>query len=147
MDRTLNPPRLPNLDLGAEIRAILLLLAAVITHGGKAIVTARLMGLGTEPKFIGWGTGAGVAAATDTDLFVPGTEARVNGTSSRITTNVPNDTHLVVGLLTADANKTITNVGLFEALAAGTLFGKSDFPGIPLNGGDGVQWTLKTVVS
>lgn len=122
-------------------------MANVVTNGGKALVVSRIRGLGAEPNRIGWGTGAGTAGVTDTDLFTPASEARVTGTSSSVTTTVANDTYQVTGLMTADANKTITNVGQFDAATAGTLFSKADFAGIALNTGDGINWTLKTQVS
>lgn len=93
------------------------------------------------------GTGAGVAAPADTDLFAPSSEARVAGTTSSVTTNQANDTHQVVALIVADALKTFTNVGIWDASIGGTLVAKSDFAGIQLNPQDGINWTLKTVVS
>src|SRR5687768_1568049 len=44
-------------------------LATVFTNAGKAIVTNRIKGSGTEPNYVAIGTGAGTAAATDTTLF------------------------------------------------------------------------------
>ena len=44
-------------------------MANVLANTARSIVTSRLSGGGTEPKQIGWGTGAGTAAATDTTLF------------------------------------------------------------------------------
>lgn len=122
-------------------------MANVITNGGKAHWVSRQRGLGAEAARVGMGTGAGVAAATDTDLFVPSSEARVLGTSSSVTTTVANDTHQIVALIIADATKTFTNVGEWDAVTGGTLVAKSDFAGIQLNAQDGINWTLRTVVS
>lgn len=58
-------------------------MANVVTNAGKAIVTNRIKGSGTEPLHVAWGTGAGTAAATDTTLFTEASEARVAGTSTR----------------------------------------------------------------
>ena len=120
-----------------------LVLATVFTHAGKAIVTNRLIGAGTEPKFVAWGTGAGTAAAGDTTLFTEAAEARTSGTSSRVTTAQANDTYQVVGLITSLSGQTITNAGLFDAAAAGNLLVKGDFAGVPLAIGEAIQFTTK----
>lgn len=119
--------------------------ATVIVNGGQAIVTNRMIGSGTEPKFVAWGTGAGTAAVTDTTLFTESTEeSRTTGTSSRVTTTVTNDTYQVVGTITvATSNKTITNVGLFDASTSGNLYLKSDFTGLALNIADSITFTIK----
>jgi len=125
--------------------------ATVITNAGQSIVTNRMIGSGTEPKFVMWGTGAGTAAITDTTLFTETTdEARTTGTSSRVTTTVTNDTYQVVGTITvATAGKTITNVGLFDVVTAssGNLYFKSDFTGLALLVGDSITFTIKVKFS
>lgn len=121
--------------------------ATVIVNGGQAIITNRVTGAGTEPKFVMWGTGAGTAGVTDTTLFTETTdEARTTGTSSRVTTTVTNDTYQVVGTITvATAGKTITNVGLFDVVTAssGNLYFKSDFTGLALSVADSITFTIK----
>ena len=119
-------------------------LATVFTHAGKAITTNRLKGAGTEPNYVAWGTGAGTAAVGDTSLFTEASETRVAGTSTQQTTAQTNDTYQVVGTLTcAGAGKTITNAGLFDAVSTGNMLMKGDFTGIALNVGDGIQLTMK----
>jgi hypothetical protein len=125
--------------------ALLFLLGAnVYTHAGKAITTARLKGSGSEPNWIGWGTGAGTALVSDTTLFTEASEARVAGTSSQQQTTQPNDCYRVVGTLTvAGAGKTITNAGLFDQQAVGgNMLVKGDFAGIALNVGESIQFTF-----
>ena len=136
-------------DVGTLLTAPLMLGATVIVNGGHAIVTNRMIGSGTEPKFVAWGTGAGTAAASDTTLFTESTdESRTSGTSSRVTTTNTNDTYQVVGTITvATSNKTITNVGLFDASTSGNLYFKSDFTGLALNIGDSIQFTIKVKFS
>jgi hypothetical protein len=125
--------------------------ATVITNVGQSIVTNRMTGSGTEPKFVMWGTGAGTAAVTDTTLFTETTdEARTTGTSSRVTTTVTNDTYQVVGTITvATSGKTVTNVGLFDVVTAssGNLYFKSDFTGMALLVGDSITFTIKVKFS
>jgi hypothetical protein len=126
--------------------------ATVVVNGGKGIVTAKLRAVGTEPLNIGWGTGAGTAAATDTTLF---TEALVTlaggstdhtvGTSSQVTTTTTNDTYQVTGTRTATGSGTVTNAGLWDAASGGTLFLKGDFGGIALVSGDSIAFTIKAI--
>ena len=117
-------------------------MATVLANTGKALMTSRMKGLGVEPTYVAWGTGAGTAAATDTTLFTESAEARVNGTSSQVTTTTTNDTYQVVGTITASAGRTITNAGLFDASSAGNLFVKGDFTGVALNAGESIQFTI-----
>ena len=74
-------------------------MASVLTNAGRAILTAALKLTATEPKQVGWGTGAGTAAAADTTLFTEKAAdlsatsgTRVAGTTSQQTTGVTNDT-------------------------------------------------------
>jgi hypothetical protein len=122
-------------------------MATVVTNAGLAIITNRMKAAGTEPNYVAWGTGAGTAAVGDTTLFTEASEARVVGTSTRVTTTQTNDTYQVVGTLTADAGKTITNAGLFDASTSGNLFVKGDFTGVVLALGESIQFTIKVQFS
>lgn len=119
-------------------------MATVYTDAGKAITTNRIKGSGTEPNYVAWGTGAGTAADSDTTLFTEASEARVAGTSSQQTSSTTNDTYRVVGTITADGTKTITNAGLLDASSSGNLFVKGDFTGIDLVEDDSIQFTINT---
>lgn len=122
-------------------------MATLLVTSGKGIVTNYLNGgAATQPKYIGWGTGSGTTAVTDTTLF---TEVlpRVSGTTSQQTTTVTNDTFQVVGTLTAATSETITNAGTFDASTSGNLFIKGDFTGIALNSGDSISFTVKVQFS
>jgi hypothetical protein len=118
-------------------------MATLLLNSGKAIVTNRLKAGGTEPNYVGWGTGAGSTALTDTTLFTESTEARIAGTSTQQTTTTTNDTYQSVGTLVAAAGKTITNAGLFDALTTGNAFMKGDFTGLALLAGDSIQFTMQ----
>lgn len=120
-------------------------MASVITTIGKSIYNNRLKGTGTEPLYVAWGTGAGTAAVGDTTLFTESAqETRTSGTSSIVTTSTASDTYQVVGTITVlTSGKTITNVGLFDASTVGNCFLKSDFTGVALNVGEGINFTLK----
>ena len=122
-------------------------MATLLVNTGKAIVTNYLNGgAATQPKYVGWGTGAGTTAATDTTLF---TEVlpRVSGTTTQQTTSTTNDTYQVVATQTAGTSETITNAGVFDASTSGNLFVKGDFTGIPLSNGDSIQFTFKVQFS
>ena len=122
-------------------------MATVLVNTGKAIVTNYLAGgAATQPKYIGWGTGAGTAAITDTTLFTE-TGSRTTGTTTQVTTTTTNDTFQVVGTLTAGSGLTITNAGTFDAVSSGNLFVKGDFTGLVLASGDSIQFTIKTQFS
>lgn len=128
-------------------------MATYVTDSGLDVVTNRIKGSGTEPVNIGWGTGAGTTARTDTTLFTEklvdlstsaGTD-HTAGTSSRVTTTTTNDTYQVTGTRTATGAGTVTNAGLFDAASGGNLFLKGDFTGIGLSSGDSIQFTIKAI--
>ena len=117
-------------------------MATVLANTARSLVTALLAA--SVVKYVGWGTGAGTAAATDTTLFTEASEARVAGTQTQVTTTTTNDTYQCVATITvAGSGKTIPNVGIFDASTVGNLYFKADFTGVALNVGEGIQFTLK----
>ena len=114
-------------------------MANVLANTGKAIITALLQT--STAKYLGWGTGAGTAAATDTTLFTEAAESRVAGTQTQQTTTTTNDTYRVVGTITAGGTRAITNAGVFDASTSGNLFVKGDFSTVNLASGDAIQFT------
>jgi len=116
---------------------------ALKTKAGLAITTNRIKGSGTEPKYIGWGTGTTGATINDTGLETPAAESRAEGTSSIVTTDNTNDTYRVVGVLTCVGSaKTITEVALFDALTAGNCFARVTFTGISLEVDESISFTI-----
>ena len=127
-------------------------MATFVVDGGLGIVTNRIKGAGTEPLNIGWGTGAGTTARTDTTLFTEalvtlagGTTDHTVGTSTQQTTTTTSDTYQVVGTRTATGAGTVTNAGLWDAASGGNLFLKGDFTGIGLASGDAITLTIKAI--
>ncbi len=127
-------------------------MSSLVPNTGKAIISARMIGATpsqAEPHFVGWGTGAGAGSATSTDVSTAASEARVSGTSTQVTTSVTNDTHQVVGTITASGAKTITNVGVFDAAGTGSppsggvLYAIFDGLSQALLSGDSIQFTAK----
>lgn len=89
---------------------------AVLTAKGRDTVTSYLNGgAPTQPKVIGWGTGAATAATTDVAMFKESSEARVTGTSSVVTTTTTNDTYQVTGTITASGTETITEMAIVDS--------------------------------
>ncbi len=121
-------------------------MATIWANSGKDIVTNRIKGSGTEPLYVGIGTGAGTAAITDTTLFTE-VETRATGTSSRQTTTTTNDTYRVVGTVSITATRAITNAGTFDASTVGNLNVKGDFSTINLSNGDSLQITANLAFS
>lgn len=128
--------------------------AIVVVNGGQAVVTNRVIQAGTAPKNIGWGTGAGTSAITDSSLFTEklvdlstsaGTDHTV-GTESRTTTTVTNDTYTVTGTRTATGPGTVTNAGLFDAASGGNLYVKGDMS-ITLATSDAIAFTFNVKFS
>lgn len=121
-------------------------MSSLVPSVGKAIIAGRMFGATPtqlEPKYIGWGTGAGAGGAGSTDVSTAGAEARTAGTSSMVTTSVTNDTHQVLGTITATSGKTVTNVGLFDAVTVGVLYAIFDGLSVALLTGDAIQFTCK----
>lgn len=120
--------------------------ASCVTNTGLGITTNRIKGSGTEPNYIGWGTGTTAAAVTDTGLETAAAESRVSGTSTQQTTNTSNDTYQVVGTLTCSGSgKTISEIALFDASTSGNCFARATFTGLPLSVGDSIQFTVKAI--
>lgn len=118
-------------------------MATVLTNAGRDILTNRILGAGTEPKFVAWGTGTTTAVATQTALVTESSESRTSGSSSRVTTSVTNDTYQVTGTITATGSRAITESGLFDASTTGNMFTRGDFAAINLVTNDSIAFTWK----
>jgi hypothetical protein len=118
-------------------------MATVLTNVGRAQIISKL-NAGLTTPYVGWGTGAGTSAVTDTTLFTEVTAERAAVSAQTIvTTSVANDTLQDIATLTAGSGETITNAGLFDASSNGNLYVKGDFTGIVLNAGEKIQFTIK----
>lgn len=99
----------------------------IITNAGKAQLALLAGDASATPfTYLAVGTSATAVAATDTTLtaeIVDTGLARAAGTVSRVTTTVTNDTLQVTYTWTATGNKTVEEVGLFNASSAGTMLG------------------------
>jgi hypothetical protein len=127
-------------------------MATVLANAGRALLTSLLKLGGLEPKYMGWGTGAGTAAVADTTLFTETalnlsttSGTRITGTSTQVTTSVTNDTYNLAGTFTASAAGTVTNIGCFDnaTIGSGNLLVKGDFTGVVMANGDSLAATIK----
>lgn len=122
--------------------------ATVVTNAGKAVIAARMFDSAAqaEPKHIEMGTGATgagrTAVAADTALSTA-VETRTAGVSSAVTTTVANDTHQVVGTVTATAPRSVDEAGVFDAAAAGNMYVSATFGVVTLATNDSIAFTWK----
>lgn len=123
-------------------------LAVVITNVGEEFVVDKLNEtVQTKPEYVGWGSGAGTAAKSDTDLFTPETEARVLSTTSKQGTGSAAK-YQAIATIVAAAGKNITNAGLFTTAgtgsppSGGSLIVKGDHASVALNTGDQIEYTF-----
>lgn len=129
---------------GVALKEAAYQLATVLTTVGKAWIVDKLdETLQTTGDYIGWGTGAGTAAAADTTLFTEAAESRVVATRSQPSA----DTVRWVGTLTSASGQTITNAGNFTASTSGTLIVHGDFTGIVLATNDQIQFTINLQIT
>lgn len=94
---------------------------AYVTNKGLNIIANRLKGIGNEPLYFAWGSGAGVAAPADLALFTEESEIRSVMTSQLDTVSSVGDSYKLTGAIVANADKVITNWGVFDASVGGNL--------------------------
>lgn len=117
-------------------------MATVLTNAGEQWAAERMAGTNAlDGHFIGWGTGAGTAAKADTTLFTEASEARAVGTAS-VNGSGSAAKYQIVGTITADGPKSITNAGNFQASSGGAPIVKGDFTSVGVNTGDSIQFTI-----
>lgn len=123
-------------------------LANGIPSAGKAGIASRINGSGSEAAatYIAVGTGTNAFAAGDTALqteLASSGLSRANGTASRVTTSVTNDTAQVTYTFTVTGTQAVTEAGLLNAASTGTLFARQTFSAINVVNGDSLQITWK----
>jgi hypothetical protein len=122
--------------------------STAVVNKGRDILTNRIIGSGTEPKYVAMGTGTTAVALTDTALGGE-VESRTTGTSSRTTTSTTNDTYQVTGTVTATTSRTIGEAGLFDQSAlGGNMFVRGVLAStISLASGDSIAFTFTVQVT
>lgn len=121
----------------------------LITNAGAAGVASRINGSGAEAAFvyIAVGTGTNAAAVTDTTLQTEITGSgldRVSAAVSRVTTDVTNDSARLITTFSVTGTKAVTESGVLNAGAAGTLLARQVFSAVNVVNGDSLQvtWTF-----
>lgn len=125
-----------------------LVISNLVTNAGFAGAASRLNGAGGEAAFdyIALGTGTTAANVADTTLETEITTdggQRAQGTASRVTTDVTNDTSQVVNTFAFTASFAVTESGLLNAASSGTLLARQVFSAINVGNGDSLQVTWK----
>lgn len=121
---------------------------AVFTNAGRKWIIDKMVGnVATVQQYIGWGTGTTAEAATQTTLVTEDSAgspayARVAGTVTTQTTTVTGDTQKVVGTITSNGTKTISEMGQFDASSGGVMLCRAVFTGIPVVLNDSIQGTF-----
>ncbi len=119
----------------------------LVVDAGKAAVAGLINGVITNFfEHIAIGTGAVAPAAGDTALgaeITTGGGARAAGTTSRVTTDVTNDTAQIVLTFSFTASFAVTESGVFDSAAAGTMLARQTFSAINVVSGDSLQITWK----
>lgn len=120
----------------------------LITNAGFAGAASRINGAGAEAAFdyiaVGTGTTAANVADTtlETELATSGL-SRAQGTASRVTTDVTNDTAQVLKSFTVTGTAAVTESGLLNAASNGVLLCRQVFSAVNVVNGDTLQVTWK----
>ena len=117
---------------------------AQVQNAGLARITAALIALSW---WLGWGTGSGAAKTAGNVTVGAATEARVVAGAVQGLTTVANDKIVLTGTVTAAGARAITEIGAFDALAAGNMDVYADFGVITLATGDSIAFTLNVTFS
>jgi len=120
----------------------------LITNAGFAAGAARVGGISMDAfDYVAVGTGTTAADVTDTALESEITDSGLaraqDAAPSRSTTSVTNDTLEINYTWTVSGSKAITEAGLLNAAAAGTLFARRVFSAYNVVSGDTFAITWK----
>jgi hypothetical protein len=112
-----------------------------LVNTGKAQVAGLINGQVTDFfDYIAIGTGTTAAATTQTAL-VAEVGTRASATLSRQTTTFTNDTARLVSTFTFNAATAITEYGIFDASASGTMLSRQVYGTMSMSSGDSLQVT------
>lgn len=116
-------------------------MAVVYNTLGKQLIVDRIddTASGANTDYVSGGTGAGGAAVGNTTLSTEVGEARASCTKSQSAA----DTNQWQGTQTYTGSHTITNAGVFDAAASGTLILSADSLSIAVGDGDAILYTFR----
>ncbi len=123
----------------------------LVTTAGKALVAGRINGYGSPAAatYIGIGTGTTSPVVGDTALEAEksasggASTTHTSGTASLVTTDTTNDTAQLVATFSITGTIAITESGVFNASADGTMLARQTFSAINVVSGDSLQLTWK----
>ena len=115
-------------------------------NSGKSAVAGLINGVVTNYfEYIAIGTSSTAESASQTAL---GSEThRASATTSRITTNVSDDTAQWVHTFSFTDSYSICESGIFDSSSGGTMLARAVFSTLNVESGDKLQVTWKAVVS
>ncbi len=120
-------------------------MTARVQNSGLARITSALIAL---PWWLQWGTSSNAPPAATSVTTAGTTEARAQATAVQATTTLANDTCSLTATIVAAGTRSITEIGAFDAIGAGSppvggnmdLY--TDFSALNINVGDSIQFTL-----
>jgi len=118
-------------------------MADVFTLAGEDAVAAKTGGVGTPPAdfdYIAVGTGTNAAATSDTELQTEITDSGL--ARAQVTPTSSANVLTLTKTWTASGSKNVTECGVLNAAADGTLLGRSVFTAIPMTSGDSLAITF-----
>lgn len=120
-------------------------MAIVFTDSGHSAVVTRIIGSGTQPSYMAWGTGVvGQTDANTADNTVSGEiNSRVVGTAAAYTSAKTNDTYSIQAVMSATAAYGINNAAIFDASTNGNSLIKANFLVVNLASGDSISFIAR----
>lgn len=123
-------------------------MASFVTNNGLAEIVSSLVAANTA-RHLQWGVGSGQDAADNTLADTTGTtEARTAGAMSAQTETTTGDTIQIVGTITAEGARTITEIGVFDAAGSGSpptggdMIAYGSFDAVALGAGESITFTV-----
>lgn len=122
-------------------------MATRVQNNGLARITTLLA---AASWWLQWGTGTGAAASANVVTTTTTTEARTAAVMTQGTTTVTNDKLIASGTITAAGTRSITELGIFDAVGSGSpptggnmnMYGDFASIGVAIN--DSIAFTFNT---
>lgn len=144
---------IPNLPLLTGRMVSTVSFPNLVTNAGLAAIADKVGGVTGAADFdyvaVGEGTTAANASDTtlETEITDSGLERAQDGSPTRSTTSVANDTLEVGVTFSVTGTKAVTEMGLLNAASSGTLLGRNVFSAINVANGDSLTATYKVQFS
>lgn len=122
----------------------------IIVNGGLALIAKRLFSAVDAATYLAIGSGTTAATATDIALeseFTGSGLERKTGTPASATTTVADDSVLYDATWYPTGSGTVSEVGIFNDAAAGTMVGRRVFTGRYVENGDNIRIKYKVILA